>query len=151
MEYASPANTAGPDAQGEFKVSVNGLTETMLATLASGAMASLITYMHVHGYGYWLAGIALLYALSLRLSLSIHALSYRGGIFRGRPLVGRPIEFRAASIANLVSDDRSRPPRARIELKDGRRILIKKPLWMGPVTAAEFEAKVMARMESAVG
>lgn len=133
--------------EGEFKVSVNGLTETMLATLASGAMAILIAYMHVRGYRYWLGGIAFLYALSLRLSLSIHALSYRDGMFRGRPLVGKPIEFRAASIASLVSDDRSRPPRARIELKDGRRILIKKPLWMGPVTAAEFEAKVKVRME----
>jgi hypothetical protein len=131
-----------------FQVSANGWTETVLATLASGAMAILIAYMRVRGYGYWLAGIALLYALSLRLSLSIHALRYQGGIFRGRPLVGKPIEFRAASIAALVSDDRSRPPRARIELKDGRRILIKKPLWMGPVTAAEFEAKVKARMET---
>jgi hypothetical protein len=150
MQPAPLADKAGPT-EGDFPVSVNGSTETMLATLASGAMAILVTYMHVRGYGYWLAGIALLYALSLRLSLSIHALGYRGGIFRGRPLVGGPIEFRAASIANLVSDDRSRPPRARIELKDGRRILIKKPLWMVPVTAAEFEAKIKARMESAAG
>lgn len=149
MEHASLTNTTGP-AEGDFRVSVNGITETALATLASGAMAILIAYMRVRGYGYWLAGIAVLYALSLRLSLSIHALSYREGMFRGRPLVGKPIEFRAASIAGLVSDDRSRPPRARIELKDGRRILIKKPLWMGPVTAAEFEAKVRARMESVV-
>lgn len=133
----------------ESKVSANGLTETVLATVASGTMAILIAYMHVRGYGYWLAGIAVLYAFSLRLSLSIHALSYRDGIFRGRPLAGKPVEFRGRDIAGLASDDRSRPPRARLELKDGRRILIKKPLWMGPVTAAEFEAKVRARLEAA--
>jgi hypothetical protein len=146
MEQVPLAENPAPS-DGEFKVTVNGLTETLLATLASGAMAILIAYMRVHGYAYWLAGIALLYALSLRLSLSIHALSYRAGVFRGRPLVGKPIEFRASAIAALVSDDRSRPPRARIELKGGRRILIKKPLWMGPVKAGEFEAKVRARME----
>ncbi|MBW8889864.1 MAG: hypothetical protein JF616_19055 [Fibrobacteres bacterium] len=132
----------------ESKVSANGMTETVLATLASGAMAILIAYMRVRGYGYWLAGIGGLYALSLGLSLRIHALTYRNGIFRGKPLLGKPIEFRGTAIAALLSDDRSRPPRARIELKDGRRILIKKPLWMGPVTAEEFEAKVRSRLEA---
>jgi hypothetical protein len=130
----------------ESKISANGMTETVLASIASGTMAILFGYMHVRGYGYWLAGIACLYGLSLRLSLSIHSLSYREGVFHGKPLVGRPIEFRGTSIASLVSDDRSRPPRARIELKDGKRILIKKPLWMGPVTAADFEAKVRFRL-----
>ncbi len=134
-------------AEAESKVSANGMTETVLATLASGAMAVLIAYMHVRGYGYWLAGIACLYVLSLALSLRIHALTYRKGIFRGEPLLGKPIEFRGSSIAALVSDDRTRPPRARIELKDGRRFLTKKPWWMGPVAAGEFEAKVRSRLE----
>lgn len=142
-------DTRDDSADAETEISANGMTETVLATLASGAMAVLIAYMHVRGYGYWLAGIACLYALSLRLSLGIHALSYRKGVFRGRPLLGRPVEFPGTAIAGLVSDDRSRPPRARLELKDGRRILIKKPLWMGPVTAAEFEARIRARLAGA--
>jgi len=141
-------NKGGDSAEAESKVSANGMTETVLATLASGAMAILIAYMRVRGYGYWLAGIACFYALSLRLFLRIYALTYRNGIFRGEPLLGKPIEFRGMAIAALANDDRSRPPRARIELKDGRRILIKKPLWMGPVAAEEFEAKVRSRLEA---
>jgi len=140
-------DTRDDSADAETKISANGMTETVLATLASGAMAALIAYMHARGYGYWLAGIACLYAFSLRLSLGIHALSYRKGVFRGRPLLGKPVEFPGTAIVSLVSDDRSRPPRARLQLQNGRRILIKKPLWMGPVTAAEFEAKIKARLE----
>jgi hypothetical protein len=64
-------------------------------------------------------------------------------------LLGKPVEFRGSAIAAIVGDDRSRPPRARLELRDGRRILIKKPAWMGPVTAGDFEAKVKARIGDA--
>lgn len=133
---------------GGFPVAANGMTETVAATVASAALAGVIAYMHARGEGYWLAGIAILYALSLRLSLRIQALTYRDGIFRGEPLLGKPVEFRGSAIASILGEDRSRPPRARIELKDGRRILIKKPLWMGPVTAADFEAKVRERAEA---
>jgi hypothetical protein len=141
----------GGGESGPFAISPNGMAQALAATVASGALACLIAYMRARGEGFWLAGIALLYALSLRLSLSIHALSYRDGIFRGEPLLGKPVEFRGMSIANLVRDDRSRPPRARLELRDGRRILIKKPVWMGPVTAGDFEAKVLARMREQEG
>jgi hypothetical protein len=140
-----------PPEAGAFPVSAGGMPEAVAATLASGALACLIAYMHARGLAWWLAGIAILYVLSLRLSLRIHALSYRDGIFRGEPLLGKPVEFRGTAIASVVPDDRSRPPRARLELKDGRRILIKKPLWMGPVTAADFEAKVRARAGSTRG
>jgi hypothetical protein len=140
------AGTGAHGGNGTFAVSRGGMAETVAATVASGALACLVAYMRARGEAYWLAGIALMYLLSLRLSLSIHALSYRDGIFRGEPLLGKPVEFRGSAIASLASDDRSRPPRARLELRDGRRILIKKPVWMGPVTAADFEAKVKARM-----
>jgi hypothetical protein len=140
------AGTGTHGGNGDFAVSPGGMTETVAATVASGALACLVAYMRARGEAYWLAGIALMYLLSLRLSLSIHALTYRDGIFRGEPLLGKPVEFRGSAIASLASDDRSRPPRARLELRDGRRILIKKPVWMGPVTAADFEAKVKARM-----
>jgi hypothetical protein len=131
---------------GAFAVSAGGMAETVAATVASGALACLVAYMRARGEAYWLAGIAVMYLLSLRLSLSIHALSYRDGVFRGEPLLGKPVEFRGTAIAGIVSDDRSRPPRARLELRDGRRILIKKPLWMGKVAAGDFEAKVRERM-----
>jgi hypothetical protein len=138
--------TAAGGGDGRFQVSANGMAETVAATVASGALACLIAYMQARGGVYWLAGIAVMYALSLRLSLSIHALSYREGVFRGEPLLGKPVEFHGTAIAALQSDDRSRPPRARLELRDGRRILIKKPAWMGPAAAGDFEAKVRARM-----
>jgi hypothetical protein len=134
----------------EFPVAANGLQETILATAASGAMAFLVAYMRATGMRWYLIVIAILWALSLRLALRVHALSWRDGAFRGTPLLGKSIEFRALDIASIAHDDRSRPPRARLELKDGRRILIKKPLWMGPVTADEFEAKVRERAEGSL-
>lgn len=143
-EESGRTGTVGED--GTFAVSAGGMPEAVLATVASGALACLVAYMRARGEAYWLAGIAVMYLLSLRLSLSIHALSYRDGTFRGEPLLGKAVEFRGSAIASLASDDRSRPPRARLELRDGRRLLIKKPVWMGPVTAADFEAKVKARM-----
>jgi hypothetical protein len=131
-----------------FPVGSNGLTETLLSTAASAVMAFFVVYMHATGLRWWLIGIALLWVLSLRLSLRIHALTWRDGVFRGAPLLGRTVEFRATAIASIAHDERSRPPRARLELKDGRRIMIKKPLWMGPVGADAFEAKIRERAEA---
>lgn len=143
---AEKERTEGDGTSGFFAVSVGGMSETVAATVASGMLACLIVYMRARGEAYWLAGIGAMYLLSLRLSLSIHKLSYRDGIFRGEPLLGRTVEFPGHAIAGIAGDDRSRPPRARLELRDGRRILIKKPVWMGPVTAADFESKVKDRM-----
>lgn len=143
---------SGDDAnprEGFLPISPDGLRETLLATLASAALAGLIAFMHPRGFGYWMGGIAALYGLSLRLSLRIHALSYRAGVFRGEPLAGKPVEFRGTSLASIAHDARSRPPRARLELKDGRRILIKMPRWLGPASALEFESKVKARIAEA--
>lgn len=134
----------------EGRVSADGTLETVLATLASGSLAALIAFIHPRGYPWWQAGIAVTYVLSLRLSLRIHALTYRDGAFRGKPLLGRPVEFRGTDLASLARDDRSRPPRARLALKDGRRLLVKRPLWMGSVTAADFESRVRERLAGLV-
>lgn len=137
-----PVDDKRGEAREPGRISAGGLSEAVLATLASSALAGLIAFMHARGLAYWLAGIGVLYAFSLAQALRIHALSYRDGSFRAEPLLGKPVEFRGRDIRDIAYDDRSRPPRARIELKDGRRILIKKPLWMRPAPPAEFEERI---------
>ena len=131
------------------KVTTNGMVEAVLATAVSFVLAAPICVMRGRGFEYLLAFIVAVYTLAMFMALSIHALTYADGQFRGKPLLGQAVEFRMKDVAEILSENVSRPPRAKILLRDGKKILIKKPLWMNSITKANFEAEIQNRVAAA--
>ncbi|MEO6098658.1 MAG: hypothetical protein ABIW76_24480 [Fibrobacteria bacterium] len=92
-----------------------------------------------------------IYAVSLFFSLSIYALYYQDGIFTGKSLLGKRIEFRSDEIAEIRSESMSKPPRAKIFLANGKSLLIKKPMWMDKISKQDFVRDVEARLAAEPG
>jgi hypothetical protein len=130
-----------------MKVSSHGGFEALLGTAVTLVLVLPILQMRTDGFVVYLVGFILaVYLLALYMALSIHALTYQDGLFRGKSLLGRTVEFRMRDVSEIKSENFSRPPRAKILLKDGSSILIKKPMWMRAITKAGFEDEILKRI-----
>jgi hypothetical protein len=132
-----------------MKVCSNGSFEVVFSTTVSLILVLGIYRPSTNANVYWAAFILAVYAISLFFSLSIYAIYYQDGIFTGKSLLGRQIVFRPDEIAEIKSENMSKPPRAKIILDNGKSLLIKKPMWMEKISKQDFVKDVRARFASA--
>ena len=128
-----------------MKISPSGLFDFLLATAVTSVIGATFLTVKPAGYPYWVGGITLIYLFAARLALSIHALNFDNGRFTGKPVVGKPADFSLSDIKDYFPENLSRPPRARIILRNGKTVLIKKPWWSKAVSRGEFEKEVRVK------
>ena len=132
-----------------MQISPDGRFDLVIATVVTALIGATFLTARPTGYLFWVGGVTVLYLFAARIALAIPSLTFGNGRFEGKPMVGAPLVFSLNDIAEYTLDGMSRPPRAHIVLRNGKRIIIKKPWWSKATSKSEFDAEIRAKAESA--